>query len=74
MKLVVSRAATADLARLHDFLAGKNQAAARRAVAALIAAASRHSVDPSTCCATRIGPRRTRSLFCESGTDARRAN
>ncbi len=39
MKLVVSRAAAADLERLHAFLADKNPVAARLAVAALIAAA-----------------------------------
>jgi plasmid stabilization system protein ParE len=38
MKIVVSEAAAADLARLHAFLAGKNAAAAARAVTALIAA------------------------------------
>jgi plasmid stabilization system protein ParE len=38
MKLIVSQAATADLARLHAFLADKNPAAANRAVVALIAA------------------------------------
>jgi plasmid stabilization system protein ParE len=37
MKLIVSQAAAADLARLHTFLANKNPAAADRAVAALIA-------------------------------------
>ena len=39
MKLIVSRAAAADLERLHAFLADKNLAAARQAVAALVAAA-----------------------------------
>jgi toxin ParE1/3/4 len=39
MKLIVSRAAAADLERLHEFLANKNPAAARQAVAALVAAA-----------------------------------
>ncbi len=38
MKLVVSQAALADLARLQAFLAGKDRAASDRAVAALIAA------------------------------------
>jgi plasmid stabilization system protein ParE len=38
MKLVVSRAAQADLARLHAFLKEKNRSAADRANAALIAA------------------------------------
>ncbi len=38
MTLVVSRAAAADLDRLHAFLADKNPVAARQAVAALIAA------------------------------------
>jgi len=38
MKLVVSQAAAADLARLHAFLADKNAAAANRAVAVLITA------------------------------------
>ena len=35
MKLIVSRAALADLARLHDFLAGRNPDAAHRAIDAL---------------------------------------
>jgi plasmid stabilization system protein ParE len=44
MKLVVSRAAAADLERLHEFLADKSPAAARQAVTALLAAAeSLHS-------------------------------
>jgi plasmid stabilization system protein ParE len=38
MRIVVSRAAAADLERLHSFLADKNPAAARQAVAALVAA------------------------------------
>jgi len=38
MKLIVSQAAAADVERLHDFLADKNPAAARQAVAALVAA------------------------------------
>jgi plasmid stabilization system protein ParE len=38
MKIVVSEAAAADLARLHAFLADKTAAAAARAVTALIAA------------------------------------
>jgi toxin ParE1/3/4 len=38
MKLIVSQAAIADLARLQAFLAGKDRAASDRAVAALIAA------------------------------------
>jgi plasmid stabilization system protein ParE len=38
VKLIVSRAALADLARLHDFLATRNPDAARRAVDALIRA------------------------------------
>jgi toxin ParE1/3/4 len=38
MKLVVSEAAVADLARLHAFLASKNPAAAEKAVATLAAA------------------------------------
>jgi plasmid stabilization system protein ParE len=38
MTIVVSRAAAADLERLHDFLADKNPAAARNAALALIAA------------------------------------
>jgi toxin ParE1/3/4 len=38
MKLIVSQAAAADLARLHAFLADKNPAVANRAVAALVAA------------------------------------
>jgi toxin ParE1/3/4 len=38
MKLIVSRAALADLERLHAFLTDKNKAAADRAAAALIAA------------------------------------
>ena len=38
MKLIVSQAAVADLARLHAFLADKNPAAADRAIAVLIAA------------------------------------
>jgi toxin ParE1/3/4 len=44
MKLIVSQAAAADLERLHEYLADKNPAAARQAVAALVAAAeSLHS-------------------------------
>ena len=39
MKLIVSQAAAADLERLRAFLADKNLAAARQAVAALVAAA-----------------------------------
>lgn len=39
MKIVVSQAALADLARLHAFLAERNPTAAERAIAALIAAA-----------------------------------
>jgi toxin ParE1/3/4 len=39
MKLIVSRAASADLARLHDFLADKSPSAAERAIAAIIRAA-----------------------------------
>lgn len=38
MKLIVSQAAAADLARLHAFLADKNPAAANRAIAVLIGA------------------------------------
>jgi plasmid stabilization system protein ParE len=38
MKLIVSPSATADLARLHAFLADKNPGAADRVAAALIAA------------------------------------
>ncbi len=38
MKLIVSQAALADLERLHEFLADKNPAAARQAVAGLVAA------------------------------------
>ena len=38
MKLIVSQAAAADLARLHDFLVDKSPQAAARAVAVLIAA------------------------------------
>jgi toxin ParE1/3/4 len=38
MKIVVSQAAADDLARLHDFLARKNVAAATRAITALISA------------------------------------
>jgi toxin ParE1/3/4 len=38
MKLIVSQAAAADLARLHAFLAGMNPVAADRAIAVLIAA------------------------------------
>lgn len=38
MKLAVSQAASADLARLHAFLAEKNPAAARRVTTVLIAA------------------------------------
>ena len=39
MKLIVSQAAAADLERLHEFLADKNPAVARQAVAALVATA-----------------------------------
>jgi len=39
MNLIVSQAAAADLERLHAFLADKNPASAKQAVAALIAAA-----------------------------------
>jgi plasmid stabilization system protein ParE len=46
MKLIVSQAAAADLARLHEFLADKNQIAAHRAVAALIAAVQSHLARP----------------------------
>jgi|SRR3972149_7902993 len=38
MKLIVSRAAVADIERLHAFLADKSPAAARRAIAALVGA------------------------------------
>jgi len=38
MKLTVAPAAVADLARLREFLVGKDPAAADRAIAALIAA------------------------------------
>jgi plasmid stabilization system protein ParE len=38
MKLIVSQAAAADLARLHAFLADKSPAAAERAAAVLISA------------------------------------
>ncbi|MGO9006378.1 MAG: type II toxin-antitoxin system RelE/ParE family toxin [Beijerinckiaceae bacterium] len=38
MRLVVSQAAAADLARLHAFLADKNPAAADRSIAVLVAA------------------------------------
>jgi plasmid stabilization system protein ParE len=38
MKLIVSQAAAADLARLHDFLVDKSPQAAARAAAALLAA------------------------------------
>ena len=46
MKLIVSQAATADLARLHAFLVDKNPAAADRAVAALVAAIQSISAFP----------------------------
>lgn len=38
MKLIISQAARADLARLHDFLAEKNRTAADRAISTVIAA------------------------------------
>jgi len=38
VKLVVSRAAAADLERLREFLAGKNPAAAQRAIAGIVEA------------------------------------
>ena len=38
MKLIVSRAAAADLARLRAFLIDKNPAAARRAISGIVAA------------------------------------
>ena len=38
MKLIISRAAAADLERVHAFLAGENPAAAQRAVTVLISA------------------------------------
>ena len=38
MNIIVSQAAAADFERLHAFLADKNPAAARQAVAALVAA------------------------------------
>jgi plasmid stabilization system protein ParE len=45
VKLIVSRAALADLARLRDFLAARNPYAAHRAIDALIRAA--RSLDTS---------------------------
>ena len=38
MKLVVSRAALADLARLREFLAARNQAVAQRAISVIVEA------------------------------------
>jgi len=38
VKLIVSRAAAADLARLHAFLTDKNPAAARRTISGIVAA------------------------------------
>lgn len=35
MKIIISRAAVADLARLHEFLASKNAAAAQRTTSAI---------------------------------------
>jgi plasmid stabilization system protein ParE len=46
VKLIVSRAALADLDRLRDFLSGKNPGAARRAVASLVAAMESLDLSP----------------------------
>jgi plasmid stabilization system protein ParE len=46
VKLIVSRAALADLERLRDFLSGKNPDAARRAVSALVRAMQSLDVSP----------------------------
>jgi plasmid stabilization system protein ParE len=46
MKIIVSQAALADLARLHSFLAGSSPTAARRAVAVLTAAIQSLEVFP----------------------------
>jgi toxin ParE1/3/4 len=64
MKLIISRAAAADLDRLRAFLAGKNPAAAQRAITILIKAieslntlperpAIRNSEHPRTDCPIR---------------------
>jgi plasmid stabilization system protein ParE len=46
MKLIVSEAAAADLARLHAFLADRSPAAADRAIAALVTAIQSLDVFP----------------------------
>ena len=46
MTLIVSRAALADLARLHDFFADRNPDAARRAVDALLRAVQSLDTSP----------------------------
>lgn len=46
MKLVVSRAAARDFARLREFLADKNPAAARQAIAAVVQAIDSLSAYP----------------------------
>jgi plasmid stabilization system protein ParE len=46
LKLIVTRAAVADLERLHAFLAAKNPAAAQRVVTALVTAIESLDISP----------------------------
>jgi plasmid stabilization system protein ParE len=65
VKLIISRAALADFARLHDFLAARNPDAARRAIDALIRAVQ--SLDTSPERGRPAGTPRIRELIVPFG-------
>jgi plasmid stabilization system protein ParE len=68
MKIVVSRAAAADLERLHAFLADKNPTAAQQAVLALVAAVESLDVFPER--GRPTGIRDIRELIVSFGRSA----
>ena len=68
MKLVVARGASADLERLHDFLADKDQAAAQHAISLLVEAVESLAIFPNR--GRRSGVSNIRELIIPFGQSA----